>query len=211
MNRLAAALAIAVFGSLAGTLGHVIDQHPQVQSVLTDAANDAEATSYFRALGLSCGVEAWDVKVMRDAGASAVNLAPLRTTIPALLGLPTSPGARTTPPQVYQLSGTRLIGYKLEADSDIHLVLQSTLGSHPTMIAEIPNPGCASGSRVLAQITQARADFVSEVGQPQTYFVNGNWPVTLAGQGFGDFQHGQRGVAPNAVELHPVVSFRRLK
>jgi hypothetical protein len=31
-------------------------------------------------------------------------------------------------------------------------------------------------------------------------------PVTLQGLGFFDFAHGQDGVAPNAIELHPVIS-----
>jgi hypothetical protein len=30
-------------------------------------------------------------------------------------------------------------------------------------------------------------------------------PVTVTGLGFFDFAHGQRGVAPNAIELHPVI------
>jgi hypothetical protein len=30
--------------------------------------------------------------------------------------------------------------------------------------------------------------------------------VTLRGLGFFDFAHGQDGVAPNAIELHPVIS-----
>ena len=31
-------------------------------------------------------------------------------------------------------------------------------------------------------------------------------PVTLTGLGYFDFAHGQRGVAPNAIELHPVIN-----
>jgi hypothetical protein len=31
-------------------------------------------------------------------------------------------------------------------------------------------------------------------------------PVTVTGVGFFDYQHGQDGVAPNAIELHPVLS-----
>jgi len=30
--------------------------------------------------------------------------------------------------------------------------------------------------------------------------------VTVRGPGFFDFAHGQDGVAPNAIELHPVIS-----
>ena len=31
--------------------------------------------------------------------------------------------------------------------------------------------------------------------------------ATITGVGFFDFQHGRRGVAPNAIELHPVLGF----
>jgi hypothetical protein len=34
-----------------------------------------------------------------------------------------------------------------------------------------------------------------------------NGTATIDGVGFVDFKHGQRGVAPNAIELHPVTRF----
>jgi hypothetical protein len=195
----------------AGFVGHQLNKHPKVQSAITDAANDVEATRYFRATGFSCGVEAWSVKTMSDSQASSVNLTPALTTIHTLVGLPvTSPGQRTVPPQAWLLNGTRLISYKLEADSDIHLVLKSPITGQ-TMIAEIPAPACATGSIVITQIQAARAAFTVQVGTPQTYFTTVNLPVRIVGVGFFDFLHGQTGVAPNGVELHPVISFVRLK
>jgi hypothetical protein len=32
--------------------------------------------------------------------------------------------------------------------------------------------------------------------------------ATVTGVAFFDFQHGQTGVAPNAIELHPILAFR---
>jgi len=32
--------------------------------------------------------------------------------------------------------------------------------------------------------------------------------ATITGVGFFDFDHGQTGVAPNAIELHPVLAFK---
>lgn len=209
------AAALAAFGAIAGFVGHQLDQHPRVQAAITKAALevDEEGTRYLAKLGFSCGVERWSVKTLTDPAAGQVDLTRYRTNIPTLVSYtpPATIGPRSAPNEthVWQLSGTRLIGYKLEPDSDIHLVLRSTLGSHPTMIAEIPDPGCAAGSRVLGDITQARADFVREIGPPQTYFVDVNDSVTVAGVGFFDFPHGQRGVAANAFELHPVVALRR--
>jgi hypothetical protein len=34
--------------------------------------------------------------------------------------------------------------------------------------------------------------------------------VEISGVGFFDFEHGQNGVAPNAIELHPVLAIRRI-
>lgn len=215
-----AVVALVAFGAVFGFVGHQLDQHPRIQAAVTEAAGDVEATRYFRALGFSCGVEAWDIKVMRDTttpthqGADTVNLTPVKTTIPALIAMSGPSGQRLQPGQAYQLTGTRLIKAKLEADSDIHLVLQSTLGSHPTMIAEIPDPGCASGSLALTQITAARAAFSNEVDPPSALynFVSFNPPlsVTLTGVGLVDFNHGQTGADPHQVELHPLLSFKRL-
>ena len=41
-----------------------------------------------------------------------------------------------------------------------------------------------------------------------TSFKTANVPVQIVGVGMFDFLHGQTGVAPNAFELHPVLSFR---
>ncbi len=34
--------------------------------------------------------------------------------------------------------------------------------------------------------------------------------IDITGVGFCDFEHGQSGVAPNAIELHPVLSIQRV-
>lgn len=61
------------------------------------------------------------------------------------------------------------------------------------------------------QIESARAAFVQEFGEPQSYPASGlkiDHQVTLTGVGFFDVPHGQTGVAPNAAELHPVISIK---
>ena len=75
------------------------------------------------------------------------------------------------------------------------------------MIAEIPLSACASGSKVLAQITKARAAFEAAHSQTQECFNCLHQLVTLVGVGFFDKLHGQTGVAPNGAELHPVLGF----
>src|SRR5581483_4092400 len=65
--------------------------------------------------------------------------------------------------------------------------------------------------------TKARADFVAAThytqpepapGQYTPAFQQANVTVTVTGVVFFDFIHGQRGVAANGVELHPVLDIR---
>jgi hypothetical protein len=96
-----------------------------------------------------------------------------------------------------------LTQYKLESDSDYHLVLQDAGGL--TMIVEIPSPSCVgAGSPFLPGITNARNEFNARF-TATTSFQTANIPVQIKGVGMFDFLHGQTGVAPNGIELHPVL------
>lgn len=176
-------------------------------------------------LTLKPGVERWAVKTGVDALASTVATVPVQTAIADLVALaaPADPDLvadRDAPTEVtlYQVAAT-LTGYKLEQDGDYHLVIADSNGA--TMIAEIPDPDFCAGSVWLSQITQARAAFDAKFG-PQVaalkilaasltegvpMITKVQVPVTLVGVGFFDRLHGQTGVAPNGVELHPVLSF----
>jgi hypothetical protein len=104
---------------------------------------------------------------------------------------------------VWVLNAT-LTQYKLESDSDYHLILQDASGN--TMIAEIPLPSCVgSSSPFLSKITSARSAFNAKY-TPTGSFQTANIPVQITGVGMFDFLHGQTGVAPNGIELHPVLS-----
>jgi len=160
-----------------------------------------------------CGVERWDVKTMTDSAAEQVNLTPAFATVEQLTALPVpeefSGNAERLPPefQTYTVRAT-LVEFKEEADDDIHLVIAGTSGE--SMIAEIPDPACAQGSRVEAQIARGRAMFVDRFGQPsRSSWIEVNAPITVTGVLFFDVHHGQTGVAPNAVELHPVFHIGR--
>ena len=49
---------------------------------------------------------------------------------------------------------------------------------------------------------------IGAFGQPSSsHFKSISGTATITGVAFFDFKHGQTGVAPNAIELHPVVSF----
>ncbi len=83
------------------------------------------------------------------------------------------------------------------------------------MIAEIVDPGCSGAITSPEEhgFQQAREDF-GRLDTPQI----GKGPILkpgdlieITGVGFFDFQHGQSGVAPNAIETHPVLDVRRVE
>ncbi len=213
MRQKLAATALVIIGVLAGWGSHFIDAHPAIGNFI-----DKEVI-VIRALGFACGVERWPVKTLDDNAAAGITWTPHLTNIATLTALAsTGEGARQpgTESTVWQLTGTRIIAFKQEADSDIHLELQSPAGK--TMIAEMPLQSCVtanSNPAVAAQqqlVGAARAAF-------QNYLlahgiqITGSYQAvsiltTLTGVGFFDFLHGQRGVAPNGIELHPVLSFK---
>lgn len=171
----------------------------------------------------------WSVKTGADTGAAnLVTQAPVAGTIADMVKLPVpavlprdarTPGTEET---VWELDVT-LTGYKHESDGDYHLVIADGQGN--TMIAEIPDPAAlAAGSFFVEQITAARQAFDNQFGhqlaaatQPAATpqfaaaamvpaLIQAAESVTIRGLGFFDFAHGQDGVAPNAIELHPVIS-----
>ncbi|GER91399.1 hypothetical protein KDW_55610 [Dictyobacter vulcani] len=160
----------------------------------------------------SCGVERWSVKTGTDADASSVNLQSVTpTTISYLTSLakpgtlPSNNRIKPTESTQYQLQDT-LTEYKLEADSDYHLVLADSTGK--TMIVEIPDPACTGASSpFLTGIKKARAEFDARY-TPNSGFQAANVPVTVTGVGFFDFLHGQTGVAPNGIELHAILDIQ---
>lgn len=157
-----------------------------------------------------CGVERWAVKTGTDADAGLVNLnSTTSTTISYLRGL-TAPASlpsnnRIQPTETTQfVLNATLVEYKLETDSDYHLVIKDSAGN--TMIAEVPSPSCVgAGSPFLSGITNARSQFDATY-TATTSFQTANVPVQITGIGFFDFLHGQTGVAPNGIEIHPVLN-----
>jgi hypothetical protein len=148
--------------------------------------------------GGRCGVERWTVKTLQDRP----RLLPVKKTSIAWLV------SRSAPPdlpatrlpferQVFRVDAA-VIGIRPEEDSDLHLVLSD--GTR-TMIAESPSSACDSRAAAArrTQMTHARTR------------VTLCRKATIIGVAFFDFDHGQIGVAPNAIELHPILSFTCLR
>ena len=177
---------------------------------------DAEENEAVRAVQYSstgsCGVERWSVKTGTDADAGKITLQSTTSitiatldALPAPASLPANNRIQPTETTVYRLSAT-LTEYKLEADSDYHLVL-SDGGGH-TMIAEIPDPACVGTTSPLrTNIISARNEFDAKYTASGS-FKTANVAVTVTGVGFFDYDHGQTGVAPNAIELHAVLDIQ---
>jgi hypothetical protein len=161
-------------------------------------------------LHAACGVERWSVKTGTDPQAPSVVLSSYisstiynfhQSTRPA--SLPSN--GRVSPRETtqYQLSGT-LIKYVREADSDYHLVVRD--GAGRTMIVELPASNCVgAGSPFGPGISRARSQFDARF-TATTSMKTTSTPVTIRGVGFWDYIHGQTGVAPNGIEIHPVLN-----
>jgi hypothetical protein len=67
-----------------------------------------------------------------------------------------------------------------------------------TMIAESPSPSCT------ARATPTRRRQMAQARRRVRLCAK----ARVSGVAFFDFFHGQTGVAPNAIELHPVLGFR---
>ncbi len=146
----------------------------------------------------SCGVERWTVKTLQDRprllSARATTIAYL-TRRPAPKPLPDTrlPFERKT----FRVTDAVTL-IRNEDDSDIHLVLQDNLGR--TMIAEARLPACApKATRTRRKQIATALAAVRLCAKAQ-----------VTGVAFFDYKHGQTGVAPNAIELHPILAFRCL-
>ena len=162
----------------------------------------------------SCGVWRWPVKTGSDADRFKVDKTAIATTIHHLRSLkaPLSFAGfqrhrfRGAERHTWHLDRVRLTAYRIEDDSDIHLVIRNAAGK--TMIAEIPNPRCVSRKSLWrSQITAAHRTFMAR-DHATTSWKHVHQRITLRGLGFFDEIHDVTGQAPNGIELHPVTRVR---
>jgi hypothetical protein len=164
----------------------------------------------------ACGVERWPVKTLTDPTAGQVSLVPRTTTIRALRALrppstlPRNARIRPVETTTWRVTGVRLVESKLEPDEDFHLVIADPT-TDGTMIVEFPASSCTLGANpaLRARMQAARLAFTRACGAPpSSSFDHLRGTATITGIGFFDYPHGQTGVAPNAIELHPVLAFQ---
>lgn len=176
--------------------------------------SDPTSTPASGVAGARCGVERWAVKTLSDVDVGEVEFGPQATSVQTLRSL-TAPA--TLPKdhrigmverQVYSVPVT-LVKMKLENDHDVHLVVAAPDDPSLTMIVEFPDVACqgAGTSAHTGEMAAARDALTAACGVATRSFRTLHGTGTVTGVAFFDFLHGQTGVAPNGVELHPVIGF----
>jgi hypothetical protein len=148
----------------------------------------------------ACGFERWTVKTLQDRP----RLLPVRsTTVARLVSLPRpsyQPSTRLPfERHVYSVVASATFG-RVEDDQDIHVLLRSR-SKH--MISEAPNArSCTPHATAYRKWQMRRAR-----SRIRRYCAR----ARVVGVAFWDYYHGQTGVAPNAIELHPILGYTCLK
>ena len=142
----------------------------------------------------ACGVERWKVKTLQDRP----RLLPAHAIpMSQLVGhdRPTPlPGTRLPFERHIWSVDAAVTLVRHEPEEDFHIVLESGADQ---MIAESPSSACTRGATAYRrrQIREARSELRLCT------------QARVVGVAFFDFKHGQTGVAPNAIELHPILDF----
>lgn len=167
-----------------------------------------------------CGTERWPVKTLADPQGDAIFNAPATvSTIEELSAIPAP-----TRKELMEATNTRfpaevaagrklvhvaVLGFKLETDSDIHVVIANPKNLSSTMVTEIPSPACVP-PKYRSYIAGVRASFIQAFGAPTPRMKHLAKPRLIQAEGplFFDFIHGQTGVAKNGAELHPLLFWK---
>ena len=168
--------------------------------------------------GTSCGVQRWHIKTLGDAYVNTINWTPKLANVSDLTSAPVPSGYNeyndTTRYAPYETQAYRvraiLVGWKTESDHDYHMVIADVNNPNDTMIIEPPDPTCSSAcdGGFANYFQSVRAKLVNCFGSPPSSFKNfsSGIVVDVTGVPFFDALHGQTGVAPNGIEIHPVLS-----
>ena len=212
-----AAVGFTVISLSVGSPGFASSSRAVVRATATDDPlavyfrHDAVGRAQLRLALSACGTERWSVKTAADDDRSRVATKPRDVSIRYLRARHTPSyrpqTARVAPVELttYRVHA-RLVEYVREDDGDYHLVLADRAGR--TIIAEIPDPSCvAKISPFKAAIRTARTRMDGHFNVSSDFKPAGQ-RVVVRGVGFFDYFHGQTGMAPDDLELHPVTALR---
>ena len=174
----------------------------------------------FASAVFSCGTERWSVKTSADKDAGRVDFNPVVRSITELNAIPAPTRAEldahpdTRFPaelKTYTVTGY-LVGFKLEADEDFHIVVEDPASPGITMVVEMVSGNCVPKG-VVELATKLRASWEMRFGRAGKRFKKlpaHSVKVEITGVGLFDFLHGQTGVAKNGFELHRVIDWKEL-
>jgi hypothetical protein len=199
---------------------------------LDGGLNCTTPSTSFASCTAGCGTYRWDVKTGKgDTAAGSVNLSNIKlTTVAALNGLTAeTPNSNGSDPrggpsgtwaaefQVYELKNVILANMRTESDCDYHMVINdngspcssSCPSTNCTLVAEIPFPGCESGSPWYCYDTHARAALEAAFGVPPLTpgSVSPQQLVTIVGVAYYDKPCEATGSSSNNIEIHPVLAW----
>ena len=162
------------------------------------------------------GSERWDIKTLTDASSNKINFLPVASTISKLIQIKPPKTIKNNPQRTSEEFGCyviqcRVTKYLSEDDGDYHLVLSEVnIPTSITMIGEIPNPECPTvqKSKYFNKIQKVRLQFNSlKVSKDQIQ----DGIYNIYGVAFFDKKHGQNGLAPNGIEIHPILSITKVQ
>ena len=171
--------------------------------------------SFYIAAGQNCGVERWTVKTLSDNDTLDIDFSKTyKSTVheQVLMSAPSKKRERLESEKIVYSIKCFIIGYKRENnDKDIHIIIED-INTDETMVIEIPSYECFDIQRTSRYnlFKNLHNWFFENIGHPTSKFVylKKHIAVTITGVGYFDFVHGQKGMAQNGREIHPVLSMK---
>lgn len=166
-----------------------------------------------------CGEKRWDVKTLSDFDTSLIDFKNVvETTVHQQCSIP-KPKHECTfriklEDTVYALT-CNIVAYKKQTDDkDIHIVIEDPKTGE-LMVAEVISSDCSSVKKTSRYLQIKNLDnwFVENIGKPSKEFTYLHKPILvhITGVGFFDTVHGQKGMASNGREIHPLLSMKLAK
>jgi hypothetical protein len=156
-----------------------------------------------------CNVRLKGLKTLSDPQRKLVILHSKNTTVDTINVLPQphpTPKTRSSDfsRRVWRVAA-QITEFKLEGDSDIHLVLYD----HTYLIAEMPSAQCIpKKARDRKAMIAVRKKFEARCGKATKQWQPLGAVVYISGVGFFDIPHTQNPHAGNFAELHPITGLK---
>lgn len=166
---------------------------------------------------LNCvGEQRWKVKTLQDESARQIEFSPKKISFSSILNKTKTNGWSLAEDnerqpdefQVYTVTG-KIPYVDEEDDGDIHIELMDNSNDDFHLVAEIPNPNCeiTKESRYKSLFRKARNEFLNKY-QDKSVWSHGTFEIT--GVLFHDKSNHGKGGNANGVELHPVLSIKKI-